>query len=179
MKNDMKSILLTRDEIAKRVQELGRKISDDYKGELPLLICILKGSVVFYADLVRCVDIPVTFEFMTASSYGSATVSSGEVKIVSELDNKIAGRHVILVEDIVDSGRTIAYIKNDMLKKGVKSLKVCALLDKPDRRVTDVQADYCGFVIPDEFVVGYGLDYDQKYRNFPDIGVLKSEVYEK
>lgn len=178
MKNDMKTILLTRDVIAKRVRELGQEITRDYQGETPLMICILKGSVVFYADLVREIDLPVRFEFMTASSYGSATVSSGEVKIVSELDNKIVDRHVILVEDIVDSGRTIAYIKNDMLKKGVKSLKVCALLDKPERRVTEVKADYCGFVIPDEFVVGYGLDYDQKYRNFPDIGVLKPEVYE-
>lgn len=178
MKNDMKTILLTREVIAKRVREMGQEITRDYAGETPLMICILKGSVVFYADLVREIDLPVRFEFMTASSYGSATVSSGEVKIVSELDSKIVNRHVILVEDIVDSGRTIAYIKNDMLKKGVKSLKVCALLDKPDRRVTDVKADYCGFVIPDEFVVGYGLDYDQKYRNFPDIGILKEEVYE-
>lgn len=178
MKNDMKSILLDSDTIRKRVHELGREITRDYQDEAPLMICILKGSVVFYADLVREIDLNVGFEFMTASSYGSATVSSGEVKIVSELDNKIVNRHVILVEDIVDSGRTIAYIKNDMLKKGVKSLKVCALLDKPDRRVTDVQADYCGFVIPDEFVVGYGLDFDQKYRNFPHIGVLKNEMYE-
>lgn len=178
MKNDMKTILIDRETIKKRVRELGQQITRDYAGEVPLLICILKGSVVFYTDLVREIDLNVRFEFMTASSYGSATVSSGEVKIISELDNKIVGRHVILVEDIVDSGRTIAYIKNDMLKKGVKSLKVCALLDKPDRRVTDVKADYCGFVIPDEFVVGYGLDYDQKYRNFPDIGILKPEVYE-
>ncbi|MBQ3168824.1 MAG: hypoxanthine phosphoribosyltransferase [Clostridia bacterium] len=178
MKNDMKSILLDSDTIRKRVHELGQEITRDYQDEAPLMICILKGSVVFYADLVREIDLNVGFEFMTASSYGSATVSSGEVKIVSELDNKIVNRHVILVEDIVDSGRTIAYIKNDMLKKGVKSLKVCALLDKPDRRVTDVQADYCGFVIPDEFVVGYGLDFDQKYRNFPHIGVLKNEMYE-
>ena len=178
MKNDMKSILLDSDTIRKRVHELGQEITRDYQDEAPLMICILKGSVVFYADLVREIDLNVGFEFMTASSYGSATVSSGEVKIVSELDNKIVNRHVILVEDIVDSGRTIAYIKNDMLKKGVKSLKVCALLDKPDRRVTDVQADYCGFVIPDEFVDGYGLDFDQKYRNFPHIGVLKNEMYE-
>lgn len=177
MINDMKTILLTRDVIAKRVRELGQEITRDYQGETPLMICILKGSVVFYADLVREIELPIRLEFMTASSYGSATVSSGEVKIISELDNKIVDRHVILVEDIVDSGRTIAYIKNDMLKKGVKSLKVCALLDKPERRVTEVQADYCGFVIPDEFVVGYGLDYDQLYRNFPDIGVLKPEVY--
>ena len=178
MKNDMKHILLTREEIAKRVLELGRTISEDYKDKEPLMICILKGSVIFYADLVRAIETPVRFEFMTASSYGSATVSSGEVKIISELDGKIKDRHVILVEDIIDSGRTIAYIKNDMLKKGVKSLKVCALLDKPDRRVSDVSADYVGFTIPDEFVVGYGLDFDQKYRNFPDIGVLKPEMYE-
>lgn len=178
MKNDMKCILLTREEIAKRVIELGSAIENDYRDEAPLMICILKGSVVFYADLVRAINSPVQFEFMTASSYGSATVSSGEVKIVSELDNKIKDRHVILVEDIIDSGRTIAYIKGDMLKKGVKSLKVCALLDKPDRRVSDVKADYVGFTIPDEFVVGYGLDFDQKYRNFPDIGVLKPEMYE-
>lgn len=178
MKNDMKHILLDSETIKKRVAELGKEITEAYKDDSPLMICILKGSVIFYADLVRAIDLPVRFEFMTASSYGSATVSSGEVKIISELDDKIAGKHVILVEDIVDSGRTIAYIKNDMLKKGVKSLKVCALLDKPERRVTDVQADFCGFVIPDEFVVGYGLDFDQKYRNFPDIGVLKEEVYE-
>lgn len=178
MKNDMKHILLDSETIKKRVAELGKEITEAYKDNSPLMICILKGSVIFYADLVRAIDLPVRFEFMTASSYGSATVSSGEVKIISELDDKIAGKHVILVEDIVDSGRTIAYIKNDMLKKGVKSLKVCALLDKPERRVTDVQADFCGFVIPDEFVVGYGLDFDQKYRNFPDIGVLKEEVYE-
>lgn len=178
MRNDMKHILLDSETIKKRVAELGKEITEAYKDDSPLMICILKGSVIFYADLVRAIDLPVRFEFMTASSYGSATVSSGEVKIISELDDKIAGKHVILVEDIVDSGRTIAYIKNDMLKKGVKSLKVCALLDKPERRVTDVQADFCGFVIPDEFVVGYGLDFDQKYRNFPDIGVLKEEVYE-
>ena len=178
MKNDMQYILLDRETIAKRVQELGREISRDYADEPPLLVCILKGSVVFFADLMRAIDLPLKIEFMTASSYGSATVSSGKVTIVSELDKKIVDKHVILVEDIIDSGRTIAYIKKDMLNKGVKSLKVCALLDKPDRRVSDVEADYIGFPIPDEFVVGYGLDYDQKYRNFPDIGVLKHEIYE-
>ena len=178
MKNDMQYILLDRETIAKRVQELGREISRDYADEPPLLVCILKGSVVFFADLMRAIDLPIKIEFMTASSYGSATVSSGKVTIVSELDKKIVDKHVILVEDIIDSGRTIAYIKKDMLNKGVKSLKVCALLDKPDRRVSDVEADYIGFTIPDEFVVGYGLDYDQKYRNFPDIGVLKHEIYE-
>ncbi|MBQ3080222.1 MAG: hypoxanthine phosphoribosyltransferase [Clostridia bacterium] len=178
MRNDMKCILLTKEEIAKRVCELGNQIAEEYKNEdAPLMICILKGSIVFFADLIREIDLPLKIEFMTASSYGSATVSSGRVKVVSELDNKIVGKNVILVEDIIDSGRTIAYIKNDMLTKGVKSLKVCALLDKPDRRVSDVHADYVGFIIPDEFVVGYGLDFDQQYRNFPDIGVLKPEMY--
>lgn len=179
MREDMKDILLDREKLAARVRELGQQITEDYRGEPPLLVCILKGSVVFFADLIRAIDLPVQLEFMTASSYGSATVSSGEVKIKSDLDEKIFGRHVILVEDIIDSGRTIAYIKGDMLKKGVKSLRVCSLLDKPDRRVSDVEADYVGFTIPDEFVVGYGLDFDQMYRNFPDIGVLKPEKYEK
>ena len=179
MREDMRDILLDRAEIARRVKELGRQITEDYRGETPLLVCILKGSVVCFADLIRAIDLPVQLEFMTASSYGSATVSSGEVKIKSDLDEKIFGRHVILVEDIIDSGRTIAYIRADMLKKGVKSLRVCSLLDKPDRRVSEVAADYVGFTIPDEFVVGYGLDFDQMYRNFPDIGVLKPEKYEK
>ena len=178
MRDDMKCILIDRDKIAQRVKELGAQITKDYKGEAPLFVCILKGSVVFFADLIREVDLPLQIEFMKASSYGSATVSSGEVKVVGALDDKIKGRHVVLVEDIVDSGRTIAYLKQDMLKKGVKSLKVASLLDKPERREADVTPDYVGFVVPDEFVVGYGLDYAQNYRNFPDIGVLKPEIYE-
>lgn len=177
MQEDMKYILLTSDEIQARVREIGQQITRDYPDEAPLLVCILKGSVVFFADLIRAIDLKINIEFMTASSYGNATVSSGVVKVVSELDDKIANRHVILVEDIIDSGRTIAFIKSDMLKKGVKSLKVCALLDKPERRVADVTADYVGFTIPDEFAVGYGLDFDQLYRNFPHIGVLKPELY--
>ncbi len=177
MREDMAYILLDKNEIARRVAELGAQISRDYEGKNPLLICVLKGSVVFFADLMRAISIPVEIEFMTASSYGSATVSSGKVKVVSSLDEKIEGRHVILVEDIIDSGRTIAFVREDMLTKGVKSLKVITLLDKPSRRVSDVKPDYSGFEVPDEFVVGYGLDYDQKYRNFPDIGVLKREVY--
>ena len=181
MREDMRDILLDRAEIARRVKELGRQITEDYRGETPLLVCILKGSVVFFADLIRAIDLPVQLEFMTASSYGSATVSSGEVKIKSDLDEKIFGRHVILVEDIIDSGRTIAYIRADMLKKGVKSLRVCSLLDKPSRRAPGItlRADYSGFAVGNEFVVGYGLDFDQMYRNFPDIGVLKPEKYEK
>jgi hypoxanthine phosphoribosyltransferase len=178
MREDMAYILLSREQIAQRVKELGECIRRDVEGKKPLMVCILKGSVVFFSDLIRSVDMPLEIEFMTASSYGSATVSSGEVKVVGALDEKIRDRHVILVEDIIDSGRTIAYIKADMLNKGVKSLTVCTLLDKPSRRVSDVQPDYTGFEVPDAFVVGYGLDYAQAYRNFPDIGVLKPEIYE-
>lgn len=178
MREDMEYILLDRERIAKRVEELGAQITRDYAGESPLFVCILKGSICFFADLIRAVDLPAEIEFMKASSYGSATVSSGQVRVVSELDDKIRDRHVILVEDIIDSGRTIAYVKQDMLSKGVKSLKVASLLDKPSRRVADVTPDYTGFEVPDEFVVGYGLDYNQKYRNYPEIGVLKREIYE-
>ena len=177
MRDDMKYILLTREQVAARVQEIGAQITADYQGKKPLLVCILKGSVCFFADLMRAIDLPLNIEFMSASSYGSATVSSGKVTVAGSLDDKIKGRHVILVEDIIDSGRTIAFLKNDMLDKGVASLKVCSLLDKPSRRVTEVKADYSGFEIPDEFVVGCGLDFNQDYRNFPDIGVLKPEVY--
>lgn len=179
MKDDMKYILLDRETIAARVKELGAQIAKDYAGKKPLMVCILKGSTIFYADLVRAIDLQIDMEFMKASSYGSATVSSGKVTVVGALDDKIKGRDVILVEDIIDSGRTIAFLKEDMQGKGVASLKVASLLDKPDRRVSEVQPDYTGFVVPDEFVVGYGLDYDQQYRNFPDIGVLKPEVYGK
>lgn len=178
MREDMEYILLDRERIAKRVEELGAQITRDYAGESPLFVCILKGSICFFADLIRAVDLPAEIEFMKASSYGSATVSSGQVRVVSELDDKIRDRHVILVEDIIDSGRTIAYVKQDMLSKGVKSLKVASLLDKPSRRVAEVTPDYTGFEVPDEFVVGYGLDYNQKYRNYPEIGVLKREIYE-
>ena len=177
MREDMAYILLDREQIARRVKELGESIKRDFEGKKPLMVCILKGSAVFFADLIRSIDMPLEIEFMAASSYGSATVSSGEVKVVGALDDKIRGRHVILVEDIIDSGRTIAYLKADMLSKGVESLTVCTLLDKPSRRVSEVQPDYVGFEVPDAFVVGYGLDYAQAYRNFPDIGVLKPEIY--
>ena len=179
MRNDMAYILLTREQISQKVKQIGRSITEAYRGKNPLMVCILKGSIVFYADLIREVDTPVEVETMTASSYGAATVSSGVVSVVSKLDEKIRDRDVILVEDIIDSGRTLSFIKADMLKKGVRSLAVCALLDKPSRRVADIVPDYVGFEVPDAFVVGYGLDYDQKYRNFPEIGVLKPEIYEK
>ena len=179
MMNDMAYILLSRDQIRQKVEQIGRAITEAYRGKNPLMICVLKGSLVFFADLIREIDTPIEVETMIASSYGSATVSSGVVSVVSKLDEKIKDRDVILVEDIIDSGRTLSYIRNDMLKKGVRSLAVCALLDKPSRRMADIVPDYVGFNVPDEFVVGYGLDYDQKYRNFPEIGVLKPEIYEK
>ena len=179
MRNDMAYILLSKDQIRRKVTEIGRRIAEDYRGKNPLMVCILKGSIVFFADLIREIDTSVEVETMTASSYGSATVSSGVVSVVSKLDEKIRDRDVILVEDIIDSGRTLSFIKGDMLKKGVRSLAVCALLDKPSRRVAEIVPDYVGFEVPDEFVVGYGLDYDQKYRNFPEVGVLKPEIYTK
>ena len=178
MREDLAYTLLTEQQLRQRVTELGKQLERDYGGKNPLMVCILKGSVVFFADLIREMDIPLEVETMTASSYGSATVSSGVINVVSKLDDKILDRDVVLVEDIIDSGRTLAFIKNDMLGKGVRSLKVCSLLDKPSRRVADIKPDYVGFEVPDEFVVGYGLDYDQRYRNLPFIGVLKPEVYE-
>ena len=178
MYNDIAYILIDKERLQNRVRELGRQLAAEYEGKNPLMVCILKGSIVFYADLIREMNIPLEVETMTASSYGAATVSSGVVNVVSKLDSKIIGRHVVLVEDIVDSGRTLAFIKSDMSSKGVLSLKVCSLLDKPSRRVADLVPDYAGFEVPDEFVVGYGLDYDQKYRNLPEIGVLKPEIYQ-
>lgn len=177
MKNDLKQILLDQETIAKRVLELGREIDRDYADEPPVLVCILKGSISFFADLMRAISLPIQIEFMSASSYYNATVSCGEVTIKNDLDDKIVGKRVLLVEDIVDSGRTLSAIKQDLLNKGAKSLKICTLLDKPYGRKTQIDVDYVGFTIPDEFVVGYGLDYAQKYRNLPYVGVLKPEIY--
>ena len=177
MHNDIAYILKTREEIAERVRELGRKITRDYAGKQPLLVCLLKGSCVFFADLIREIDLPVQLEFMRTSSYGAATVSSGTVTIIGSLDDKIKGKDVILVEDIIDSGRTLSFVKSDMLSKGVESLKICSLLDKPARRVVKIDGDYVGFEVPDAFIVGCGLDYNQQYRNLPYIGVLKPEIY--
>ena len=170
-------LLLTREQIAARVQEMGRQITEDFRGRDLTVICILKGAVVFFVDLVREIDLPMTMDFMAISSYGSATKSSGVVRILKDLDHAIAGRHVIIVEDIVDTGKTLAFLKENLLARGAASLKICTLLDKPERRQVEIEADYFGFVIPNEFVVGYGLDYAEKYRNLPEIGVLKPEVY--
>lgn len=166
-------VMISEESVDKRTKELGEQISNDYAGKEIHLICILKGSVFFCCELAKRITIPVTLDFMSVSSYGDETVSSGRVKIVKDLDETLQGKNVIIIEDIIDSGRTLAFLADLLKSKGPESLKICTLLDKPDRRVTDVNVDYVGFEIPDEFVVGYGLDYAQKYRNLPYIGVVE------
>ena len=178
MHEDIDHVLLTQEQIARRVAELAHEIATDYLGKDLVFVGILKGAVVFFADLIRALTMPVAIDFMAISSYGSATRSAGVVRILKDLDRDILGKHVIVVEDIVDSGLTLKYLKENLLGRGAASLKLCALLDKPSRRKVDLYADYQGFTIPDEFVVGYGLDFAEKYRNLPYIGVLRREVYE-
>ena len=174
---DLTKVLVTRDEIAKAVKELGARITKDYAGKAPVLIGILKGAIVFYSDLIREIDLPLTTEFMAISSYGSATKSSGVVQVLKDLNRDITGKDVMIVEDIVDSGMTLSYLKKYLADRGASSIKIVTLLDKPARRRVELTADYFCFTIPDEFVVGYGLDYDEKYRNLPDIGVLHPRIY--
>ena len=182
MYKDLKNkMLLTKEQIAARVKELGAQITNDYEdadGDL-VLVGILKGAVVFFADLIREIDLPLSMDFMAISSYGSATKSSGVVRIMKDLDKDIVGKHVLVVEDIIDSGLTLSFLKENLLSRGAASLRICTLLDKPERRKVDLHVDYAGFQIPDEFVVGYGLDYAEVYRNLPDIGVLRPEIYSK
>lgn len=179
MHPDIERILIPGDVITRKVEELGKKISGDYRGKTILMVAILKGAVIFLADLARQVKVPLEIDFMAVSSYGKASESSGVVRILKDLDRSIEGRHVILVEDIVDSGLTLKYMLDNLSTRKPASLKICTLLDKPSRRKADVTPDYNGFVIPDEFVVGYGLDYGERYRNLKDIAVLKPEVYSK
>ena len=179
MKNDILKVLLTKEEIQKSVSELGEVISRDYEGKNLLMVGILKGSVVFMADLMRAVTVPAKIDFMAVSSYGSGTKTSGAVKIIKDLDLDLHGYDVLIVEDILDSGMTLKYITDLLKARGANSIKIATLLDKPARRVADVHADYFCFDIPDEFVVGYGLDYDEKYRNLPEVSILKPEVYTK
>ena len=178
--HDLDSILYSREEIAAAVRALGERITADYRGKNPVFICILKGASVFFSDLIRQVDLPLEIEFMAVSSYGASTKSSGEVRLVKDLDRSILGRDVIIVEDIVDSGMSLAFLKENLISRGAKALRVCVLLDKPERRAPGItiKADYFGFTIGNEFVVGYGLDYAERYRNLPFIGVLKPEIYE-
>ena len=166
------SVLLTEEEVLRRISELGEQISKDYEGKNLHLICILKGSLFFTCELAKKITIPVTIDCMSVSSYGSGTSSSGVVRVNKDLDETIEGRHVLVIEDIIDSGRTLHYLLRNLGSRNPASMKLCTLLDKPERRVTDVSVDYTGFEIPDEFVVGFGLDYDQRYRNLPYVGVL-------
>ncbi|WP_029323804.1 hypoxanthine phosphoribosyltransferase [Butyrivibrio sp. AE3004] len=166
-------VLLSEEEVDKRIQEIGEQISKDYAGKTVHLVCVLKGGTFFMCELAKRITVPVTMDFMSASSYGSSTKSSGVVKIVKDLDEPINDKDVLIVEDIVDSGRTLSYLMKMLEDRGPASIRLCTLLDKPERRVMDVNVDYTGFEIPDEFVVGYGLDYDQRYRNLPYIGVVE------
>ena len=174
---DLTQVLVTREEIAAAVKKLGEQITRDYQGKELMLVGILKGAVVFFADLVREIDLPVKMEFMAVSSYGATTKTTGVVKLVKDLTVDITGMHVLIVEDIVDSGMTLSYLKKYLSTRGAASIRIATLLDKPERRRVDLTADYYCFTIPDEFVVGYGLDYAEKYRNLPDIGVLSPSVY--
>lgn len=172
--NDKVRVMISEEQVAQRIKELAEQISKDYEGKSVHLICILKGSAFFSCDLAKRLTIPVTLDFMSVSSYGSETVSSGRIRILKDLDEPIKGRHVLIIEDIIDSGNTLAYLTELLGTRAPESLEICTLLDKPDRRVTDVDVKYVGFIIPDEFVVGYGLDYDQYYRNLPFVGVVEN-----
>ena len=178
MIDDIEKVLLTEEDIQKKVKEIGEKITHDYEGKNLMLVSVLKGSVAFMADLMRAIDLPLKIDFMSVSSYGSGTTSSGVVKINKDLDIDLHGVDLLIVEDILDSGKTLHYITKMLSDRGTASIRIACLLDKPERRVVPLSADYTCFDIPDKFVVGYGLDYDQKYRNLPYIGVLKPEVYE-
>lgn len=174
---DMESILFTEEELRRRVKEMGAQITTDYQGKEPLLVSVLRGSYIFMADLTRSIDLPCTVDFMSVSSYGSGTSSSGQVQITKDLSENIEGRDVIVVEDILDSGNTLFYLLQLLEARKPASIRLCTLLNKPERRVKEVEVAYSGFDIPDAFVVGYGLDYAEKYRNLPYIGILKPEVY--
>ena len=174
MHEDVERILISEQELDAKVSELAKKISRDYAGKTVLVVTLLKGGVMFAVDLMRKLTVPVEIDFMSVSSYGASSKSSGIVKVDKDLDNSIKGKDVLLVEDIIDSGLTLNYVREMLLGREPASLKICTILDKPSRRKTQVAVDYTGFEIPDEFVVGYGLDYDQKYRNLPYIGVVES-----
>jgi hypoxanthine phosphoribosyltransferase len=177
MRNDIEKILKTEKEIQEKIKQLGEQISKDYEGKNPILICILKGGIVFLSDLMRNISIKVELDFMALSSYGNSTKSSGVVKIKKDIDADISNRYVIIVEDIVDSGLTLKYLDEYFMQHNPTSVKICTLLDKPKAHKIDLKIDYVGFEIENEFVVGYGLDYAQKYRNLPYIGILKKEIY--
>lgn len=179
MHSAIERILLSEDQIKARIAELGRELTADYAGKNPIFIGVLKGVVMFFADMVRAIPLDCQIDFMAVSSYGGGTQSSGKIQIQKDISVDLAGRHVVILEDILDSGLTLSHTAAYLKTKGPASLKICTLLDKPDRRKAEVQADYVGFTIPNLFVVGYGLDFDENYRNLPYVGVLKPEAYMK
>ena len=173
----IQEVLFSEEEMAKRVEEIAKEIEKDYQGKEIMLISVLRGSFVFMADLCRRIDLPCVIDFMSVSSYGKGTSSSGQVQITKDLSSDISGKHIIVVEDILDSGNTLSYLLKLLEQRNPASIRLCTLLDKPDRRVKHVEVHYSGYTIPDAFVVGYGLDYAEEYRNLPYIGILKPEVY--
>lgn len=177
MHEDIQEVLIGEEEIASKVKELAQLLSEEYRGKNPLIICVLKGAAFFMTDLIKQMDIELEMDFMDVSSYGNRSESSGEVKIIKDLNTSVQGRHVLVVEDIIDSGLTLKYLVDLLHHRKAASVKVVTLLDKPRRRKVDFKPDWIGFEVPDEFVVGYGLDYAEKYRNLPYIGVLKRDVY--
>ena len=174
--NDIERVLFTSEELMKRAEEIGKQITEDYKGEEVTIIGILKGSFMFLSDVMKNIDLYTRLDFVTVQSYGNGT-TSGELRLTKDITADIKGRHVILVEDILDSGRTLNYLMETLRERGAASISLCTFLDKPERRVVPVHVDYCGFQVPDEFIVGYGLDYAQRFRNLPFVGILKPEVY--
>jgi hypoxanthine phosphoribosyltransferase len=179
MINDIEKVLFTEEEIAEKVKEMGKKISEDYKGKDLILVGVLKGSVPFMAELMKRIEIPCSMDFMAVSSYGNSTETSGVVRIIKDLDFEIENKHVLIVEDIVDSGITLKYLKKYLSAKNPSSVEIACLLNKPDRRKVEISAKYLGFDVPNYFLVGYGLDYAEKYRNLPFVGILKENVYKK
>jgi hypoxanthine phosphoribosyltransferase len=175
--DDVSEVLLTEEEVQTRVRALGAQLSADYAGRSPVLVSVLKGSIVFLADLVRAMDVPLSVDLMEVSSYGSGTETTGQVRILKDLSGPIEGRDVVVVEDIIDTGLTLNYLLRYLTERSPASIRVCCLLDKPARRLAEIEIDYRGFSIPDRFVVGYGLDFNEQYRNLPYIGVLRPSVY--
>lgn len=177
MENIIKQVLVSEEEIKAKVKELGAIITTDYKGKDLIVVGILKGAVIFMSDLCRHIKLPILMDFMAVSSYGTSSFSTGEVRIIKDLDFSVENKDVLVVEDIIDTGHTLSYLTDNLKKRGANSVKIVTLLDKPERRQADVPVDYLGFEIPDEFVVGYGLDYAEQYRNLPYVAALKEEVY--
>ncbi|WP_409305872.1 hypoxanthine phosphoribosyltransferase [Peribacillus sp. SCS-155] len=179
MQNDIEKVLITEEEIQEKIEDLANQLEEDYQDKFPLAIGVLKGAMPFMADLLKRIDSHLEMDFMDVSSYGNSTVSSGEVKIIKDLDTSVEGRDLLIIEDIIDSGLTLSYLVELFRYRKAKSIKIVTLLDKPTGRKVDIKPDYAGFIVPDEFVVGYGLDYAERYRNLPYIGVLKPQIYQE